>query len=502
MRHNYQWGAVLSAVIVVMLLAASQGVSEARAAVIPAMYDVVTLPNPSQVSSQNQSQNQPEVDHFNAFTAINNNGLAVGYGNRNNHSVGFVFDYRSQAVIALIDDFLPMSINDYNKIAGIYASQSNNAVLATCILNDASCEVIPVEGAEFALPFTVTAMTNSGLLAAKQWLNTPDEQFLLYRQGQLVYNALTTDSNGANQTFYDIQRNNTRLITGAVTDANGLRTPLVTLINPDLAVTALNLPVPGLDGGAGSGTAVAVNAMNQIVISTINGSTEGQLYVCDFIGDVDDDGLGDCQHGLRFLGPNADVNNPYARYPLNDHGLLVVPPAYHGDGIRLYDLTAEHPVAELLSDKGYPASLFANTQPLAVNNHQVILTSGAQTVLLVPQAATPDIQVQIHHDMAPVVVAADGSDRLYLTESISNLSLTSHTILYWRVLILPDGTAYPRSTPKRLILEAGGSYTDTRVRLRVPEYFPPGNYVYQLIAIDQSSGERYSETLQIIKAPQ
>jgi hypothetical protein len=68
--------------------------------------------------------------------------------------------------------------------------------------------------------------------------------------------------------------------------------------------------------------------------------------------------------------------------------------------------------------------------------------------------------------------------------------------------MMPDGTAYPRSTPKRLILEAGGSFTDYRARLRLPGYFPPGNYVYQLVAINEANGERFVEELQIIKSPQ
>jgi hypothetical protein len=491
MRCNYKWGVILSVIIALYAVAVSQGASEARAAVIPAAYDVVTLPY------------QPDVGQFNAFTAINNNGLVVGYGSRNGRSMGFVFDYNKQEIITLMDDFLPMSINDYNKIAGIYANQSSNATLATCLLADGVCEVVPVQGAEFAMPFTVTAMTNSGLLAAKQWINTPDEQFLLYRNGQLIYNTrVSADTNGTSQFYYDIQHNNTRLISGAYSDTGGLRTPFVKLIDSDFSISALPLPVPGLDGGAGSGTAVAVNALNHVIISTDNGSAQGQLYVCEFIGDVDNDGLGDCQHGLRFIGPNANPNYPYARYPLNDSGLLVAPPAYKGDEIRLYDLTAEPPVAELLSSKGYQASLFAHSHPLAVNNHQVILTSGTQTVLLVPHTPASDIRLQIHNDSEPVLVAADGSDRLYLTETITNQSALSHTLLYWRVLTLPDGTAYPRSTPKRLILEAGGSFTDDTVRLRLPEYFPPGNYVYRLIAIDQANGERYSEELEIIKSPQ
>ncbi len=482
---------VTSATFVVFAVLISQTLSLAQAAVIPQAYDVVTLPY------------QPELGQFNAFTAINNNGLAVGYGSRNNRSMGFVFDYRKQMVIALMDDFVPMSINDYNKIAGIYAIQNSNATLATCLLGNNSCEVSPIEGAEFAMPFTPTAITNSGWLAAKQWLNTPDEQFLLYRNGQLIYNTLTgPDENGVSQVYYDIQRNNTRLIVGAYSQPTGLQTPMLNIINPDLSVAALPLPAPGLDGAAGSGAAVAVNALNQIVISSLNGSDQGQLYLCEFIGDVDSDGLGDCQHGLQFLGPNANPNYPYARYPLSDRGLLVTPPAYQGDEIRLYDLTAEQPEAELLSSKGYKAAIFAGTHPIAVNNHHVILTSGAQTVLLVPQASTPDISLQIHYDTEQVVVAADGSDRLLFTESITNQTADSQSILYWQVLIMPDGTAYPRSTPKRLTLEAGGLFTDNKARLRLPEYFPSGNYVYQLIAVNESTGERFSDELQIIKSAQ
>jgi hypothetical protein len=98
-------------------------------------------------------------------------------------------------------------------------------------------------------------------------------------------------------------------------------------------------------------------------------------------------------------------------------------------------------------------------------------------------------------------VAADGSDRLFLTQSITNNTISSQTIRYWRVLMMPDGTAYPRSTPKRLILEAGDSFTDHRVRLRWPGYFPAGNYVYQLIAINEANGERFVDELQIIKSP-
>ncbi|WP_455210452.1 hypothetical protein [Kaarinaea lacus] len=491
-RQNHHCLTFIGAVCMVLALILSQPWSVARAAVIPQAYDVVALPY------------QPVVGNFNAFTAINNNGLAVGYGNRNTRSMGFVFDYREQEVIALIDDFIPMSINDYNKIAGIYAMPNGNATLATCVLSNKTCDVSPIEGAEFALPFTATALTNSGMLAAKQWLNTPDEQFLLYRNGQLIYNALTDpDANGVSLAYYDIQRNNTRLIAGAISEPMGLQTPMLNIINPDLSVTALKLPVPGLDGGAGYGAAVAVNGLNQLVISSMNGSDQGQLYLCEFIGDVDNDGLGDCQHGLEFLGPNANPNYPYARYPLNDRGLLVTPPAYQGDEIHLYDLTADQPMAERLSSKGYKASIFASTQPLAVNDEQVILVSGAQTVLLVPEVPAPDITMQIQSGLGePIVAVADGSERLYLTESITNHTSRSQTLLYWRVLLMPDGTAYPRSTPKRLILEAGNAFSDNRVRLRLPAYFPPGNYVYQSIAINESSGERYIDEVQIIKLPE
>lgn len=490
-KNNYRL-TITSTVCFVMALLISQAWSAARAAVIPQAYDVVALPY------------QPEVGNFNAFTAVNNNGLAAGYGSRNNRSMGFVFDYRKQKVIALIDDFLPMSINDYNKIAGIYAAPNGSAMLATCVLSNDVCEVTPVDGAESALPFSATAITNSGILAAKQWLNTPDEQFLLYRNGQLIYNTLTgADANGVSLAYYDIQRSNTRIIAGAYSEPMGLHRPMVNLINADLSVSTMKLPVPGLDGGAGSGAAVAVNGLNHIVISSLNGSYPGQLYLCEFIGDVDNDGLGDCQNGLQFLGPNANSNYPYARYPLNDRGMLVSPPSYPGDEIRLYDLTADQPLAEPLSSKGHKAAIFASAQPLAVNNQGVILVSGAQTVLLVPQAAVEDNRIQIHSDLPqPMVVAADGSDRLELMESIANQTTHSQRLLYWRVLLMPDGTALPHSSPQRVSLEAGEVFTDNGVRLRLPAYFPPGNYIYQSIAINESSGERYIGELQIVKSPE
>ena len=487
---NYKWTLVVSTVCLLLALAGTQAWSAARAEVIPEAYAVVRIPY------------QPDLGYFNSFTAINNHGLAVGYGSRNNRSMGFVFDYRAQTVIALIDDFVPMSINDHNNIAGIYGSQNSTAVLATCVLSDGACTPRPIEGAEFALPFTVTAMTNSGILAAKQWLNTPDEQFLLYHNGQLVYNTLMgKDVSGVSQSYYDIQRSNTRLITGAFTDPTGLQTPFVKIINPDLSITALKLPAPGLDGGAGSGAAVAVNGLNHIVISSLNGSAEGQLYLCEFIGDVDNDDLGDCQHGLKFVGPSANPNYPYARYPLNDRGLLVSPPAYEGDEIRLYDLTAEQPLAESLSSKGYQVSLFAGAQPLAVNNDGVILVSAAQTVLLVPQAPAADISVQIHGDTQPVVVAADGTDRVVFTETISNRTINGQSLLYWRVLIMPDGTVYPLGASKRLTLGAGGVFIDNQARLRLPGNFPPGNYLYQLITINEANGERFRSEWQVIKSP-
>ena len=492
MLNNNKWLTFLSAGILIYVLVLGQiWSSVARAAGIPEAYDVVTLPY------------QPELGNFNAFTAINNNGLAVGYGSRHSRSMGFVFDYRKQLVIAIIDDFLPMSINDSNKIAGIYGNQNINTTLATCTLSNGSCQVSLIEGAEFSLPFAPSAMTNSGFLAVKQWLNTPDEQFLLYRNGQLIYNTLVgQDANGVSQLHYDIQRNNTHLIAGAFKQSSGIETPFVKYINSDLSVTAQKLPAPGMDGGAGSGAAVAINSLNQIVISTINGTGEGQLYLCDYIGDVDNDGVGDCEHGLKFLGSNASANSPFARYPLNDEGLLVTPPVYAGDEIRLYDLTLEQPVAESLSSKGYKASLFASTQPLAVNNRQVILTSGAQTVLLVPQEQPAAIAVQIHSDTNPAVVAAEGGDRLFFSETIVNQSAKSQTLLYWQVLIMPDGTSFPRGTPKRLILDTGGMFTDNRARLRLPAYFPSGTYAYKVIVMLESNGERFAEELPIVKSPQ
>ena len=282
----------------------------------------------------------------------------------------------------------------------------------------------------------------------------------------------------------------------------GVETPFVKSINADLSVTTQKLPAPGLDGGAASGAAVAINSLNQIVISTLNGSGEGQLYLCDFIGDVDNDGVGDCEHGLKSLGPNASANYPYVRYPLNDQGLLVTPPAYSGDEIRLYDLSLEQPVGESLSSKGYKASVFASSQPLAVNNQQVILTSGPQTVLLVPQEKIADISIQIHSDTTPVVVTADGGDRWVFTETITNQSQTSQTLLYWEVLVMPDGSDYPRSTPKRLVLEAGGMFTDSKTQLQLPAYFPPGNYSYKVIAINDANGERYMSELPLVKSHQ
>jgi len=482
---------LISAAVLIYALVMSQWCSQARAEVIPEVYDVVSLPY------------QPEVGNFNAFTAINNNGLAVGYGRRNNHSMGFVFDYRNQQVVATMDDFLPMSINDSNKIAGIYGNQNNNTTLATCTLSNRLCNVTPLEGAELAMPFAPAAMTNSGFLAAKQWLNTPDEQFLLYRNGRLIYNNLVgPDFSGTSQVHYDIQRNNTHLIAGAFRTPMGIETPFVKYINADLSVTTQKLPAPGLDGGAASGAAVAINSLNQIVISSINGSSEGQLYLCNFIGDVDKDGLGDCEHGLKFLGPNASANFPYARYPLNDEGLLVTPPAYSGDEIRLYDLTQDQPVAQLLSTKGHKASVFAGGQPLAVNNQQVILISGAQTVLLVPQEKTADISIQINSDMRPVVVAADGGDNVSLTETFVNQSGKIQTLLYWEVLDMPDGTSLPRSTPTRLTLDIGGTYSDNKTQLRLPANFPPGIYVYKVVAINEANGERFISDLPLVKSHQ
>ena len=118
MLYKNKWLTVISAGVLVYLLVISQlWSSVAKAAVIPTTYDVVTLPY------------QPELGSFNAFTAINNNGLAVGYGSRNNRSMGFVFDFRKQQVIAMVDDFLPMSINDSNKIAGVYGNQNVNTTL-------------------------------------------------------------------------------------------------------------------------------------------------------------------------------------------------------------------------------------------------------------------------------------------------------------------------------------------------------------------------------------
>lgn len=474
----------------VFVLVYAQVSHNAHASVIPDAYEVVALPY------------QPEVANFNAFTAINNNGLAVGYGTRDSRSMGFVFDYRQQQVIAMIDDFLPMSINDSNKIAGLYANQSNNVSLATCVLSDGICELALIEGAEFAMPLNADGLSNSGFLAAKQWLNTPDEQFLLYRHGQLIHNELAgPDQNGVQRTYVDMQRSNTRLIVGAYTDPTGVQIPFVQTINPDLSVSTTKLPAPGLDGGAGSGEAKAVNAMNHILLSTANGTAEGQLYVCDYLGDVDNDGLGDCQNGYRFIGPSGNPNYPYERYPLNDKGMLVAPPSYSGGEIHLYDLTAEQPVAVPLSSKGFNASIFAKTHPMAVNNESVILTSGAQTVLLVPQAQVPDISLEIHSAIDPIVVAADGSDRLIFTETLSNTTNISQTILYWRVLLLPDGTPYPRSTAKRLILEAGASVTESRARIRLPDYFPAGNYRYKLMAINESNGELFEQQVQIIKLP-
>lgn len=490
MLYKNKWLTVISAGVLVYLLVISQlWSSVAKAAVIPTTYDVVTLPY------------QPELGSFNAFTAINNNGLAVGYGSRNNRSMGFVFDFRKQQVIAMVDDFLPMSINDSNKIAGVYGNLNVNTTLATCTLSNGSCQVSPVEGAEFSMPFAPTAITNSGFLAVKQWLNSPDEQFLLYRNGRLMYNVLVgEDSAGVSQFFYDIQRNNTHMIAGAYKNPMGVETPFVKIINPDLSVTTQKLPAPGLDGGAASGAAVAINSLNQIVISTLNGSGEGQLYLCNFIGDVDGDGLGDCEHGLRFLGPSASSNYPYARYPMNDTGLLVTPPSYVGDEIRLYDLTQDQPVAETLASKGYKASVFAATQPLAVNNRQVILTSGAQTVLLVPQDKPADIGIHIQSDASPVVVAADGGDHLYFTETIVNQSQQNQTLLYWETLVMPDGVSMPRSTPKRLALDAGGVFSDSKTRVRLPANFPPGNYLYKVTAMSEATGERFVSELPIVKS--
>lgn len=492
MQYKNKWWTVVSAGILVYVLLAGQiWSSVAKAAVVPVAYDVVTLPY------------QPELGNFNAFTAINNNGLAVGYGNKNNHSIGFVYDYYRQKVIAIVDDFLPMSINDTNQVAGIYGNQTSNTILATCTLSNGSCAVTPVEGAEFSLPFAPNAMTNSGFLAAKQWLNTADEQFLLYRNGRLVYNTLVgTDASGVSQLHYDIQRNNTHLIAGAFKDPLGIETPFVKYIHADLSVTAQKLPAPALDGGASSGAAVAVNSLNQIVISTLNGSGEGQLYLCNFIGDVDGDGMGDCEHGLKFLGPNASTNSHYARYPLNDKGLLVTPPSYMGDEIRLYDLTQDQPVAQLLSTKGYKASVFAATQPLAVNNQGVILTSGAQTVLLVPQEQATDINIKIQSEQNPMVVAADGGDSLDFSETLTNQSQKSLALLVWEVLVMPDGSQFPHSNPTRLILGAGDTVTENGTRLRLPAYFPPGNYAFKVIAMNEANGERFVGELAIVKSHQ
>lgn len=84
---------------------------------------------------------------FSSFKAINSRGLAVGYGARKNKIIGFVFNYYTQSVKHIIDNFYPTEINDNNKIIGIDLSSPNN-ILKQCTLTTDHYNLSSIEGAE------------------------------------------------------------------------------------------------------------------------------------------------------------------------------------------------------------------------------------------------------------------------------------------------------------------------------------------------------------------
>ncbi|WP_455204752.1 hypothetical protein, partial [Kaarinaea lacus] len=339
--------------------------SVAQAGAIPDSYDYVTLP-PSD-----------EVTKYYTFTALNNNDLVVGYGSRGQTFLGFIYDFAKKEIITTVENFYPTSINDSNVIAGVLFTDVTT-IVATCVLSNNRCDARPIEGGENAHPFGIHGITNSGFIAATQGYNTANEQFLLFdKYENLVYNTATgINTDGIRQAHNDIQRNNTRLIVGAYADRVDFKSAFVKIIQPDLSVSTMALPSPGFPVTAISSEAVSVNSRNQIIISSINANNDRELYLCDFIGDIDGDTIGDCNNDLQPVGPGADRTNIYPNYPLNDRGLLVTPPSYSGGEIYLYDLNQAQPLPEPLSTKGVAASVFAKTTPLAVNNEGVLLVKG------------------------------------------------------------------------------------------------------------------------------
>lgn len=459
----------------------------ASASAIPETYDIVILP-------ANTLQQR-----FTSFTDMNNRNLAVIYGTQDNVTTTFVFNYRTREIIASIENLWPFAINDNNQIIGVDVSQASLPV-KTCTLIGTACTLRGIDGAENTLPFYPNTLTNSNVFIGRFYPGGigAAPEFRVYLRGILFDTSLeSADGEGFTEMMRSVQQNNTRLIVGSKKNTSNLHRPIIKIIGN--GVTTQDLPLPPGITDSESVLAVNVNSRDEIILSAHRDTGTVELYVCQYIGDVDGDGTGDCATDMRLLGESNIV--PIAlgsRVPINDRGLVVAPPVKNGE-ITLYDLNDPDSAGIPVSTLGNTGvDVFAFSTPQKVNNQGVILVQGAQTVLFVPPPATTDLRVDLDINET-INMPAQGS-RLLFAETVTNQSADNKRFLSWQTVIMPDGTPFPRSNAKRISLAASDSYTN-HLRLRLPGYFPPGEYRYIAFVVDESNGEITKDEFRIIKLP-
>ena len=461
------------------------------AGVIPKSYHYVDLPY------------EPELASFQAFTDINARGYAVGFGQRDGKTIGFVFNYYTDTVEMIIDNFWPAAINDNNTIIGV-STATANLPLQECLFNNNTCPLRAVEGAERTLPFRSMTITNSDIINGLFYINSPDMQQKMYQAGQLIYSEPVTGGlSSPDMIIKDTQMNNTQLAVGARLNTNGVYRPIVK-VRVSTGLTELALPIPDDVAEDDPAVATSVNTRNEIVLHVRRGPDRTQIYTCGYLGDSDNDGVAECAGGLRLISDGSSLRGVPATptfegsfVPVNDKGLMLAPAQKDGESLRFYDLTQDMPIAVPITSFGNNIGVFLYGVPLDVENNGAALISAAQTVIFVPDES-PEVVVESSAAVEPIILGSDGG-RLYMTDRIVNKSGRSLKLYIWRVLMMPDGTPMTVGRLTLIELASGETYETNRTRTSLRPYDSKGEYRYVFYVKDTSAGEVYSDEVRIVK---
>ena len=246
---------IMKKIFCILLLCLSTSLS--WAGVIPKAYNYVTLPPSS------------NGIYYANFTAINARGFAVGYGTRNNQPMTFIFNYYTKTVEHIIDGLYPTAINDHNKIVGIDFTTPNLA-LKQCSYYSGQCDLSSVEGAERPT-LTGSNFTNSDVISANFFFNTPEQKYQIYQYGTLLHSEKITGSSlNTDLLMRGTQPNNTHLFVGARKTIDTNYRPVVK-VRDFLGIKELNLPIPQNISPTDKVVASNVNSRNDIIIQVQRG---------------------------------------------------------------------------------------------------------------------------------------------------------------------------------------------------------------------------------------